>query len=269
MATKKEIIKLTKDVDAFSHESMSDTEIQEQLIWRWFLMLRKNGIFKKYCDVRRTGDKSNSVAALNASHPRLREIYDDWGDIYAIEDTSEDSAEWRQWLDKRRNLFGLYRVEDVTASDGNVPVASVSLNFPTGLSSKQFHDLFKDYLKEYSGLVGSGTPKYKLRTGTRKSQIRILDILDRVEVWRDIELDCENLPEGDPLKDKYKRIASLAINEQILRKVWGLNWQVESELYKVTIDRTIEFYQRCVDESILNTFPPTFGEAEPKKAKRK
>lgn len=260
---------MTEDEDAFRYESMSDTEIQTQLIWRWFLMLRNNPIFEKYCDARRTKGKSNNAAELDASYPRLREVYDDWGDIYAIEDFGEDSAEWRQWLNIRRNLFGLYRVEEVTASDGTVPVGSVSLNFPTDLSSKQFQDMLKDYLKEHGGLIGNGTPKYKLRTTTRKSQMRILDILDRVEVWRDIELDCETLPEGDSFKDKYKRIASLAISEQILRKVWGLNWQVESELYKVTIDRTIEFYQRCIDESIFDTFPPTFGEAEPKKAKRK
>ncbi|MDP4300218.1 hypothetical protein [Leptothrix discophora] len=71
------------------------------LQWLWFFL--NNRDYRRYCWARRT--KRDAVCLeLQQQYPGLTELFDDWGDIHAV-DLFGDAAAQREWWEPRSHLF--------------------------------------------------------------------------------------------------------------------------------------------------------------------
>jgi hypothetical protein len=72
-------------------------------IQQWLVCLGCNEAYLCYCTAKKNNDLT-LCAGLESTHPRIAEIYADFGDIYQKVATFSNSSV-KAWLDSRRHLF--------------------------------------------------------------------------------------------------------------------------------------------------------------------
>lgn len=76
----------------------------EDWIWLWFRCLKLNKPFKVYCEARRAKNQ-NACRLLERQHPKIREVYKDFGDIHAFNERVANRKHWHEWLNTHSHLF--------------------------------------------------------------------------------------------------------------------------------------------------------------------
>lgn len=76
----------------------------DEWVWLWFRCLKLNNVYHDYCDAQSAGD-ADAIAEHVQNHPRIADVYADFGDIYAFNERVGDRKHWKAWLRQRRHLF--------------------------------------------------------------------------------------------------------------------------------------------------------------------
>ncbi|MHA6847042.1 hypothetical protein [Ralstonia syzygii] len=257
--------------DQFDFATLPDGAIHMLLIIEWLKCLHLHPDFEAYCNAKRTGD-ADTCATLEQEHPRIAELYEDWGDIHALPSV-HDSETVLEWYGPRQHLFAppeatvVDPIEWLTARSNTTLVA-----VPNGLTREQLLEVLDDFVSEHPEMLGNG-PKYQVMSikGERPAAT-----LKRLYQARPVFLALSGLFAGkrDLIKGLPAKVATTILKSEGPNRRLGFNWFVHGEVnkrllehdnlpseelkgYAKTIDNLDKFYRACVDSTIRGIFPTT------------
>ncbi|MBN3804954.1 hypothetical protein GXB81_18130 [Paraburkholderia sp. Ac-20336] len=221
--------------DAIDYSTLSNAEIYDRLLHRWFSFFRQNEVFESYCASKRAGDAgATECVEREAKHPCIAELYEDWGDIHALPTIAENSDAWHEWLASKRRLF-----------------------FGEGIPS--------------DGAIGD-EPKYRIAAIKSQTNLKLLNRLDRADLVHDLLDGSIDYSDPDrPLDFEYshREIAALVLKIPAIARDFG--WHPSDDLVgllnagaeniaqldscKQTILEADAFYWACVEGTINGVFP--------------
>lgn len=219
-------------------------------LWREFFKRNKN--YRNYCDAKRIGDV-NACKGLARKYIKLPDLYDDWGDLY----DESGINEWETWIERRRHLFGLCKVDfsdDLVVYDPDSFVWNIAI--PKGVTKEELLNLFGRFLDRYPLLFGGGQ-KYKVTSVQGEDLNKMYEMLTKLNyVVEFLGADLSEMGDFDfcDVKEFYKHLKE----RDELRAYLKVNWNIDeydenpSRIYKMLRD-----YYACVDATIHGEFPRT------------
>lgn len=252
----------------FDLSTLPDEVIHMLLVTEWLKCFWLNADFEVYCEAKRIGDAGAS-AALETEHPRIAELYDDWGDIHALPSV-DDSETVLEWYGPRQHLFAL---PEATVADPiewlAEPVGTTLVSIPNGLRKEQLLQVLADFVTNHPQLLGDG-PKYEV---TPIKGERPADTLKRLYRARTVYLALAIGKLGGT-KGAPTKAAKSILRTEGANRVFGFDWFVHGDLnrklleqdklpadevkgYTRTISDLDKFYQASIDGTIRGIFPTT------------
>ncbi|AMP70781.1 hypothetical protein PP715_13995 [Ralstonia solanacearum] len=252
----------------FDLAALPDEAIHTLLIVEWLKCFWLNPDFEAYCEAKRTGD-ARTCAALEATHTRIAELYEDWGDIHALPSV-HDNETVLNWYGAKQHLFTLPEatvadpLDWLAESDGTTLVA-----IPNGLRKEQLLQVLADFVSNHPELLGDG-PKYEV-TPIRGE--RPVDTLKRLHRAYPVYLML-TVGKLGAVKSAPAKAAKSILRTQVANRLFGFNWFVHGDVNKKLLEqdklpadevkgytRTIydldKFYQASIDGTIRGVFPAT------------
>ncbi|MDP4301359.1 hypothetical protein [Leptothrix discophora] len=137
----------------------------EEWVSLWHQCLAMNMDYTGYCDARTAGDASK-CSEYESRFDKIKEIYEDFGELAFWDESGMESAYWREWFEPRRHLFlsAPRVVADLTtyvATPGHLLI-EVPLQADAGTISSAVVGLIRQQFSTDSVQVSAIT-KYRLR----------------------------------------------------------------------------------------------------------
>jgi hypothetical protein len=139
----------------------------EEWVSFWYQCLSQNLDYSRYCKARRANDTAQ-CQGFEARFDRIKEIYDDFGELDGWGDTTIESPEWKAWFDPRKHLFTAGSPREIAAPHQYVARPGyLLLEIPLQKSAEDTCSSIEAYLAaHYSdhSVVPVPKPKYVLKT---------------------------------------------------------------------------------------------------------
>ncbi|MGN7100322.1 hypothetical protein ACTHR6_01850 [Ralstonia holmesii] len=252
----------------FDLSTLPDEVIHMLLVTEWLKCFRTNPDFKAYCEAKRTAD-AGTCAALEATHARIAELYEDWGDIHVLSSLQEEGV-FMDWFAEKQHLFTLPKatvadpIEWLAEPEGTTLVV-----IPNGLRKEQLLQVLTDFVSNHPELLGDG-PKYEITPVKGERQV---DTLKRLHRARTVYLALA-IGKLGAVKNASAQAAKSILRTEGANRVLRFNWFVHGEVNKKLLEqdklpadelkdytRTIgnldKFYRACIDSTIRGVFPAT------------
>lgn len=254
--------------DQFDFATLPDGAIHTLMIIEWLKCLHLHPDFEAYCDAKRSGD-ADACAALEQEHPRIAELYEDWGDIHALHSV-DDTETVLEWYGSRQHLFAPPEATVVDPIEWLAEPSNTTLvAIPNGLPREQLLQVFDDFVSNHPEILGNG-PKYQVMPIKGE---RMADTLKRLYRARTVHLALTIAKLGAVKSAPAKATKSILRNEGANRRL-GFNWFVRGAVnkklleqdklpaddlkdYTRTINNLDKFYRASVDGTIRGIFPAT------------
>lgn len=222
----------------------------ESIIQLWRDFFKRNKDYRKYCDAKRSGDVA-SCKIMEGTFERLSDLYEDWGDLY---DGSE-ADEWEAWIEPRRHLFGLCKVDfsdDVVVYDPDSFVRNIAI--PKGVTKAELLKLIDGFLDRYPLLLGEGQ-QYTVTSVQGEDLNDMYERLTRLNyVVEFLGADLSVMGNFDfcGVKEFFDHLKERDEIRTYLKLNWNINEHDEdpSRIYKMLRD-----YYACVEVTIHGEFP--------------
>ncbi|MDD7803735.1 hypothetical protein [Ralstonia solanacearum] len=257
--------------NTFDLASLPDEAIRTLLIVEWLKCFHLNPDFHAYCKAKRTGD-AGTCAALETEHPRITELYDDWGDIHTLSSV-DDSETVLEWYGPRQHLFALPEATVVDPIEWLTERSNTTLvAVPNGLTRDQLLLVLDEFVSDHPEILGNG-PKYQVMPIKGE---RPVATLKRLHQARPVFLMLSGLFGGKRhlIKGLSAKMATTILRAEDANRRLGFDWFVHGEVnkrlleqdklpsedlkgYARTIDNLDKFYHACIDSTIRGVFPTT------------
>ncbi|MGA3706676.1 hypothetical protein ACI2TA_25730 [Ralstonia nicotianae] len=257
--------------DRFDFATLPDGAIHTLMIIEWLKCLHLHPDFEAYCVAKRTDD-ADACAALEAEHPRIAELYEDWGDVHALPSV-DDSETVLGWYGPRQHLFAVPEAEVVDPIEWVTERSNTTLvAIPNGLTREQLLQVLGNFVSDHPEILGNG-PKYEVMPikGERPAAT-----LKRLHQARPVFFALSGLFAGkrDLVKGLPAKVATTILKSEGPNRRLGFNWFVHGDVnkrlleqdklpseelksYTKTIDNLDKFYRACIDNTIRGIFPTT------------
>lgn len=215
------------------------------LIKWWFDCIKKNVDYQAYCKARHKG---TDVLGLEIRHPKLRQIYEDWGDIYT-EDTHPDD-----WMREHWHLFFSTRIEVVQAGQ-KVPDGVVAVTVPRGIPKQEFIDGVYWVTHKLAEDLGKG-PIYKIEKFRGETYAQMSQRISLAYYVHDL-IEDQGVATRDVTEwymfdsDMFEGLGV----EQLTRPSDKGELEEKIKNKRTNVDRLKAIYDLCISQSIDGIFP--------------
>lgn len=215
------------------------------LIKLWFDCLQKNLDYVAYCNSRRKGA---DVVDMESRHPKLRQIYEDWGDIYT-EYTQPDD-----WIREHSHLFFPARIEVLQAGQ-KVPDGVVAVAVPGGIPKQAFIDGVYWVTRSLDEEVGK-RPAYQIEKFHGESYAQMSQRISLAYYVHDL-IEGQGVSTRDVTEwymfdsDVFEGLGV----EQLSRPSDKGELEEKIKNKRTNVDRLKAIYNLCISQSIDGVFP--------------
>jgi len=141
-------------------------------VYLWFYFVKNNKDYRKYCDAKHTG-KLAVIKEMEKKHPKIKQLFEDWGDLYRIE-----VIDWRPefivWWDSHKALF-----IGNNSEKGTIEYVRHSNRMVISLPVRKNKD---DVINEVSRLINSMYKQHKFNNSIRYTIKTRSGILDKNQI---------------------------------------------------------------------------------------
>ena len=253
----------------YNHENWSTDKINKELLWHWFHCFKENQVFETYCQAKRS--KETAVCKkLEEEYERIGELYDDWGDIYALPSMHDSEGDnWEKWLAEKSHLFFESPVTLHSNSVKQIPGTDLLISIPSKASKNKLQKLLKDFLDLHEDLIDKPI-KYPLNVIHAESNATTLRRLGQAYlVIEMLSLTEDGYSEDHIWTFSHAEIALQILRTPLLRHEFG--WKNDAEYnakgevlistddvilsHKSKIIDLMKFRRLCVENTIHGHFP--------------